>query len=219
MNPLTADQLHLLLFPACNVAFDAIRGHFMRRNHENPRVYAMPVSNELAEQLSPMLDSSLFHVQSIDADGLNYKVIWDKTEWEFSYERKALMRSNFLLGDLAALRRRAEERRRSIITARLTALPIYKNRRDHAVALVERLLAGTEEAYQQRAREVEEMFLVIGTISLYIPINELIKELDVKKIYEQPTQEADTGAAGAAGKEVGEGGGGTATDCNTTRQE
>lgn len=201
---LTPDQLHLLLFPQCNVALDAIRSHFIRRTSYNLHAYAIPITNEIADGLKSLLDSGNFYLQTINADGLLYKVIWDRIDWEQSFERRMDARAAFLANDISSLRKRAEESRRDLIVDRLCKLQIFHKQRERAVALATRLVEGTEEQYFKAAGDAEAMLAVIAKVSLYIPLDSVIKELDTRKIYE-PNETQNTSSTPQAGPQVSEG--------------
>lgn len=192
---ITPDQLHLLLFPQCNTALDEVRGHFIRRNSYNSRAYAIPVTPEIADGLKTLLDSGNFYLQTINADGLLYKVLWDRVDWEQSFERRMDARLAFLANDIASLRKRAEERRRDMIVDRLCKLQLFHKQRERAVALATRLLDGTEEQYYKAAGDAEVMLSVIAKVSLYIPLDPIIKELDTRKLHEAKASQVQSDEA------------------------
>ncbi|NBW13880.1 MAG: hypothetical protein EBR82_38345 [Caulobacteraceae bacterium] len=178
---LSPKQLHELLFRGCTCTLDAAHSHFIRRTAGNHLAYAIVVTPDTADSLSSILTSELFHIQTINEDNLHYCVIWDRTEWEHSAERRRLVRENFLATDIAHLTRRAEEIQFSQLYQAIMATKVFPA--DKSLALTKSLTSQGEDHYRQRAKHLHDMLLgVFIEQQIYFPIDIIIKSIDTRNL-------------------------------------
>jgi hypothetical protein len=189
MSTITPSLLYSLLFPSCDTAIDDFKAHFIRRTTGNNLAIARIVSLDTAETLRPVITTDLFFLQTINEDGLHYCVLWEKTEWEHSVERRRTLREEFLQRDVSHLINRARELRIHRITHELVRSLIFP--RDKAEALAKSITARGEDVYREKAQHLLDTLRGAFTtdITVYFPIETIIKEIDHRNIYEASLQE------------------------------
>jgi hypothetical protein len=192
MSTITPSILYSLLFPSCDVTLDDFKSHFIRRTYGNNLAIARVISLETAELLRPIITTDLFFLQTINEDGLHYCVLWEKTEWEHSVERRRTLREEFLQRDVSHLIARAHELRIHRIAHELVRSAIFP--RDKAEALAKSITSRGEETYREKSQHLIDTLRGAfaadhaTNIIIYFPIEQIIKEIDHRNIYESNAQ-------------------------------
>ena len=179
----TSHELHSLLFNASSSSsLDAERSHFIRRTQGNSLAYCVVISHALAQRIKDQISSEHFHLQFIHADGFLYAVLWERTDWELSGERKRLNREKFLQQDVESLKAKAIALRLELVFDEL--LKVFDKDSEKAMALALSITTKPDHIYKAKADTLEQTCIAgfSKKVKLYYPLSSILAEIDHRNI-------------------------------------
>lgn len=184
---MTPRILYELLFSSCACVADECKSHFIRRTAGNQQALAHVLLPQHIEVLRDFIVEELFHLQEINEDKLHYFVLWERTEWDHSNERRALIRKEYQQNDIAFILKTAQDIRLNKIIEALVATKIFN--RDKALAYAKSLTSGTEETYAAKALNLVRALtpLIDTKLTIYFPLSESIKQIDHRHVVPEET--------------------------------